>query len=166
MYILRLLHFYRAMLCLRVIMLSSSVRLSVRPSVCLSVTSRYCSQTTRRNQLGFAVEASFHLSHTTRISKNYGTSLWGFVPDSGLRKFRHGKSIALSTTLVVVVDGRACWRHLCDNRRVEAFYYKSINCNPLTPLLRFVVDLLYNNNLFLWWTTFQLTLARRAVRLR
>jgi len=27
---------------------------------------------------------------------------------SGLRKFRHGKSIALSTKLVVVVDGRAC----------------------------------------------------------
>ena len=90
-YILRLLHFYRAMLCLRGIMLSSSVRLSVRPSVCLSVTSRYCSETTRRNQLGFAVEASFHLSHTTRISKNYGTSLWGFVPDSGLRKFRQGQ---------------------------------------------------------------------------
>jgi len=26
----------------------------------------------------------------------------------GLRKFRHGKSIALSTKLNVVVDGRAC----------------------------------------------------------
>ena len=31
------------------------------------------------------------------------------VPNSGLRKFRHGKSMALSTkTVVVVVDGRAC----------------------------------------------------------
>ena len=33
---------------------------------------------------------------------------WNFVPNSGLRKFRHGKSIALSTKLVAVVDGRAC----------------------------------------------------------
>jgi len=60
------------------------------------------------------------------------------------RKFRHGKSIALSTKLVVVVDSRACWRHLYDDRRVVAVYYKSVNCNPLTPLLRFVVDLSYN----------------------
>ena len=35
--------------------------------------------------------------------------------------------------IVVVVDGRACWRHLYDNRRVVAVYYKSIICNPLTP---------------------------------
>jgi len=62
----------------------------------------------------------------------------------GLRKFRHGKSIALSTKLVVVVDGLVCWRHLYDNRRVVAVYYKSISCNPLTPALRFVVDLLYS----------------------
>jgi len=44
-----------------------------------------------------------------------------------------------------------------------AVYYKSVNCDPLTPLLRFVVDLLYN--VFLQLTIFQLT-ARRAVRLR
>jgi len=75
------------------------------------------------------------------ISKIKGTSLWNFVPNYGLRKFCHGKSIALSTKLVVVVDGRACWRHLYDNRRVVAVYYKSVNCNPLTPLLWFVVDL-------------------------
>ena len=58
------------------------------------------------------------------------TSLWDFVPNSRLRKIRHGKSIALSTTLVVVVvDGRACWQHLYDSRRVVAVYYKSVNCN-------------------------------------
>jgi len=33
-----------------------------------------------------------------------------------------------------------------------AVYYKSVNCNPLAPLLRFVVDLLYN--LFLQLTGF------------
>jgi len=59
-----------------------------------------------------------------------------FSPNSGLRKFRHDTSIALSTELV---DAEACWRHLYDNRRIVA-----IRCNPLTPLLRFVVDLLYN----------------------
>ena len=49
--------------------------------------------------------------------------LW-FVPNSGLGKFRRGRSIVLSTKLVVV-DGRACWRHLCDDRRIVAVYYKS-----------------------------------------
>jgi len=49
-------------------------------------------------------------------------------------KFCHGKSIALSTKLVVVVvDGRACWRHLYYSRRVVSVSYKSINCNPLIP---------------------------------
>ena len=52
----------------------------------------------------------------------------GTFPNSGLKKFRHGKSIALSTKLVVVV----------------AVYYNSINCNSVTPLLRFAVYLLYN----------------------
>ena len=32
-----------------------------------------------------------------------------FVPNSGLRKFRHGKSIVLSTKLI---DGRTCWPQL------------------------------------------------------
>jgi len=72
-----------------------------------------------------------------------------------LSKFHHGKSIALSTKLIVVVDGRVCWRHLYDNRRVVAVYYKSINCNPLTPLLRYAVDLLYD--FFLQLTRFWLT---------
>ena len=45
-----------------------------------------------------------------------------------------------------------------------AVYYKSVNCNPLTPLLRFVVDLLYNLY-FLQLTRSRLT-VRRAIRLR
>ena len=51
---------------------------------------------------------------------------------SGLRKFYHSKLITLSTKLVIV-DGLACWRRLR-----FAVYYKSISCNPLTPLLWFV----------------------------
>jgi len=62
---------------------------------------------------------------------------WNFVPNSLLRKFCHGKSIALSTQLD---DSRACWWHLYDSRRVMT----SVSCNPLTPLLWFVVDLLFN----------------------
>ena len=49
---------------------------------------------------------------------------------------------------------------LYDNRRVVAAYYKSANCHPLAPLLRFAVDLLYS--LFLQLTD----IARRVVRLR
>jgi len=40
-------------------------------------------------------------------------------------------------------------------RRIVAVYCKSVNCNSLTPLLRFVVDLLYN--LFLRLARFSLT---------
>jgi len=45
-------------------------------------------------------------------------------------------SITLSAKLVVavvVVDGRACWRHLYHNRGVAAVYYKSVNSNPSSP---------------------------------
>jgi len=41
--------------------------------------------------------------------QNKGTFLWSFAPSSGLRKFRHGKSMVSSTKLV---DGRACGLHL------------------------------------------------------
>ena len=75
----------------------------VCPSVCLSVTSQYCIETTGRIDLVLGMEASFHLSHTV-LQGNLGTSkIWvfpsGTVPiNFGLRKFRRGESIALSTT--------------------------------------------------------------------
>ena len=61
---------------------------------------------------------------------------------------------AVIKLVVVDVDGRACRQHLYDSRRVVAVYqaYKSVNCNPLPPLLRFVVDFLYN--LFIQLTRF------------
>ena len=51
-----------------------------------------------RIELVFGMWASFHPSYTVLkgnsvISKNKGTSLWNFVLNSGLRKFRHGMSI-------------------------------------------------------------------------
>ena len=102
----RLITFYRATLCFRGIcycLLCLSVRLSVTNGGI---------ETTGRIELIFGTEASFHLSHTVvqgklGISKNYGTFLWNFVPNSGLRKFRHSKSIAFSNKLVVA-DSRTC----------------------------------------------------------
>jgi len=148
-------------------MLSTCVHLSFRPFVLLSFASRRCMEKAGRIELGFGTDAFFHLSYTVLwlsifgYLQKLGYFPWDFVPNSGLRKYCHGKSIALSTTLVVVVDGRACWRHLYDSRRVVAVYYKSVSCNPPTPFLRFVVGY----HLFLQLTRFWLT-ARRAVCLR
>ena len=66
--------------------------------VSLSVTSRCSVETAERIELVFGMWASFHPSYTVLkgnsvISKNKGTSLWYFVLNSGLRKFRHGISI-------------------------------------------------------------------------
>ena len=101
-------------------MLLSCVRLSaVSPSQVGSPI-----ETTGRIELVFGMEASLYLSHTTCKEIR--------VLPSDLENF------------ATEVDGRACSPHLYDNRRVVAVYYKSINCNLLTPLLRFVVALLYN----------------------
>ena len=67
-------------------------------SVRLSVTSRSSTETDELIELGFGMWASFHPSYTVLkgnsvISKNKGTSLWNFVLNSWLRKFRHGISI-------------------------------------------------------------------------
>jgi len=66
-------------------------------SVRLSVTSRCSIETAERIELVFGMRASFNPSYTVLkgnvISKNKGTSLWNFVLNSGLRKFRHGISI-------------------------------------------------------------------------
>jgi len=78
--------FYRAMLC--------HGRVSVRPSV----TSRSSTKTAERIELVFGMWASFHPSYSVLkgnsvIFKNKDTSLWNFVLNSGLRKFRDGISI-------------------------------------------------------------------------
>ena len=72
--------------------------LSVCLSVCLFVTSGCSFETAERIELVFSMGDSFHLSYTvlkgnTGISKNKGTFLSNFAPNSGLRKFRHDRSI-------------------------------------------------------------------------
>ena len=80
---------------------------------------------------------------------NSGTSKIRVLPSGtspqtmDLENFASGKSILLTTKLV---DGRACGSHLqCSARRgwAHIVYYTSVDCNPLTPLLRFVLDLLH-----------------------
>jgi len=67
------------------------------------------------------------------------TSLWNFAQKSGLIK--HNKSIFMST---VLVDGRACELHLRRSTRrcwTHVVYYTSVDCNSLTPLFLFVLNL-------------------------
>jgi len=83
-------NFYRAMLCIRG---TSHGPVSVCPSQV--VTSRCSIETAERIELVFGMWASFHPFYTvikgnSVISKNKGTSLWNFVLNFGLRKFRHG----------------------------------------------------------------------------
>ena len=68
--------------------------------LCLSVCPYVCHKSVFyrngwTNRAGFGMWASFHPSYTALkgnsvISQNKGTSLWNFVLNSGLRKFRHG----------------------------------------------------------------------------
>jgi len=132
-------------------------------SVRLSVISRYGIETTGPIELVLAWRHFPPIPHwviqkSGYLIKNYGTSLRNFVRNSGLRKYCHGKSMPLSTKLVVVVDGRVCWRHIFDNRRVVAVYCKSVNCNPICCL--FVVQLVSTVDKILT------DITRRAVRLR
>jgi len=45
-------------------------------------------------------------------------------------------------SVTTLVDGLVDYTY--DGRRVVAVYYMSVNCDSLTPILRLVVDLLYN----------------------
>jgi len=58
------------------------------------------------------------------------TSLWNFIPNSGLGKIHHDKSVTLSTKRRRRRRGHreGCLRHLQDSRRVVAVYYTSLNC--------------------------------------
>jgi len=85
------------------------------------------------------------------LTQSNGTCVRNFAPNSGIRKFRHGKSMVWSTKLVY---GRACEFSLTYGRShggwMHEVYYTLVDCNPLRPELRylvFVVDLLFNLSL-------------------
>jgi len=83
-----------------------------------------------------------------------GTSFCNFSQTQDLEENFATASRHNSSTLALVDD-------TYDGRRVVAVYYTSVNCNPLTRLLRFVVDLWYNlfRQLCVW---FRLTSASRG----
>jgi len=72
--------------------------MSVSVYVCLSVTSRTSINTNEWIELVSGMRAFFHEYYTV-LKRNPGifsikaTSIWNIVPNSGLRKFRHGISI-------------------------------------------------------------------------
>ena len=124
------------------------VFLSVCSSVCPSVfPSRYCIETTGQIELVFGVRLPSTCPTLSCMVLPFGTlsQTWDLETFATANRSRRQQ----------LVDGRACWRHLYDNRRVVAVYHKSANCNPLTSLLRFVLHLSYN--LFLQLTRFRLT---------
>jgi len=87
--------------------------------------------------MGATFDPSYTVSYINSCtSKNKSTSFWNFAPNSGLRL---GKSIVLLTRLE---DYRACGWHLRRPTRrfwTQIVYYMSVDCHPLTLLLRFVV---------------------------
>ena len=65
--------------------------LSVRLSVCHNFTSRCSVEADERTGLAFGVGTSFYQFYTvlkgnSGISRNKGTSLWNFIPNTGHRK--------------------------------------------------------------------------------
>ena len=114
------------------------VPLSARRSVCPYVTSRYCIETTGRIEL--IVGIGLPSTDPTLCYKEICVSPKISVLPSGtlsqtsdLENFATASRSRCQQLVVVVDDGRACWRRLYDNQRVVAVYYTSINCNPLTP---------------------------------
>jgi len=115
------------------------------PSVIHRVTAHIRTINDWTNRAGFGTEPlkAWRLPSTCpalcdkeiRVSPNVRE----LCPNSELRKFRHGKSIVLSTKLV---DGRACWSHLRRSMRCDWTHiicYTSVDRNAPTPLLWFVV---------------------------
>ena len=70
-------------------------------SICPSVTSRYCIETTGKIAMVFGTEASIHPSNTVLQGSlgYFPLELW---PSSRLSKFCHSKSIMLSTKLIII----------------------------------------------------------------
>jgi len=106
----------------------------------------------RTNRAGFW-HAGFLPYIPHRAVRKYGyLQKLGYFPLRFCSKLRTWKISPRQVDLVVNKARRSRRRQrssllttpIYDNRRVVAVYYKSLDFNPLTPLLRFVVNLLYN----------------------
>jgi len=74
-------------------MLARVLAMTLCPAVSASVTSRSSIETAEQIELFFLhggfLRPLLHCCKEIQISNNKGTSLPGYVPNSGLRKFRH-----------------------------------------------------------------------------
>ena len=88
-----------------------------------------------RHQLAYTV-----LKGNYDTSENQVTSVRNFVLKSGRKKISLRQvGGVVDKTLITPMMVDASWP---EAHRLA--YYTSVDCNPLTPLLRFVADLLYN----------------------
>jgi len=103
------------------------------PFVCLSYKPVLCLNDST-NQVGFQHGRFLPpIPHSVIRKFRYIEKLEYFslelCPNSRLGKFRQVDRVVNK----LFVDGRACWQHLYDSQWFVAVYYKSVNCNPLTP---------------------------------
>jgi len=79
----------------------------------------------------------FCYKRNSGTSKNKGTSLTNFVPNLDLGNFDTASRwrCEQNTSTVEMVD------ETYDRKRIVAVYCTSVNCNPITQLLPFVVQL-------------------------
>jgi len=127
-----------------------SVYLSVCPFVRLSLISRYCIEMTGRIELVLAWErpstyhtACYVISKFGDLqNKGIGTLLWNFVPNSRRGKFRHGKSIVLSTkrsslltTLTTFNQGRRFPPNLVGSHSPSPFFTHFSTILTFLPLI-------------------------------
>jgi len=147
-----------AMLARYLLSLCVSVCLSVCLSVCHKPVAQYCLETTGRIEL--VLTRRLLSTYPTVCCKEIRISLKirNSVPNSGLRNFHFATASRLNcqqnlSTIEFVDD-------TYDRRRVVAVYFTSVNCNPLTPLLRFAVWICGRPTWFVQYklcTKFQLT---------
>jgi len=111
-------------------------------ALCPSVTSWSSTKTAERIELVFGMWASFHPSYTVLkgnsvISKNKSTSLWNFVLNSGLTKFRHGISI-VETCYQLEKGGRSKHDKLDRRRSTKLIIPPSSDARPLQFIAQIV----------------------------
>jgi len=120
------------------------VTLSIR--LCATVTSRSSIKTANEVSFwhGSFIRPVLHYNEIWVPAKMGGTSLWNFASNSGLKILPCGKSTVLSTKLVHGLAYDHTYDSGCRCATAGCTQYMLVDCNPLTPLLRFVLDLLYN----------------------
>ena len=106
----------------------ASAEYAIALCLSVSVTNRSSTKTAQWIELIFGTGASFHLSYTVSYgnsgnSKNKGSSLWDFVQNVALRKFRHGGPVIAVDKSVKTDDDRLCLLHHKQSRVTSVAIY-------------------------------------------